>query len=275
MSNDSTNFQQPHGGQFQPPAGQPQQFQKPPMTPEESAKQMMEFSMEEIAISRQCQSESFWYRCLPLSLAMSTAVQVAGKFGVLKKYSFGKAFAAGMVGFGLGKLSYVSACEDKFLRELPRSQVSQLIRKRRGLQPLEIDPSEQVHIHADRTTHFIVFENHQKKSHSFLQGQAFHQEQAPDYSDYFAASTTKTSESDVQGDEQNTMSYDILREQHRMRDRMPLAPKSSYPSALNVPFEQDQHSSSSPQQFSQPPISDENRQSKPLRKNKYGDEVYE
>lgn len=249
MSNDSTNFQQPHGGQFQPPAGQPQQFQKPPMTPEESAKQMMEFSMEEIAISRQCQSESFWYRCLPLSLAMSTAVQVAGKFGVLKKYSFGKAFAAGMVGFGIGKLSYVSACEDKFLRELPRSQVSQLIRKRRGLQPLEIDPSEQ--------------------------GQAFHQEQAPDYSDYFAASTTKTSESDVQGDEQNTMSYDILREQHRMRDRMPLAPKSSYPSALNVPFEQDQHSSSSSQQFSQPPISDENRQSKPLRKNKYGDEVYE
>merc|ERR1712029_478605 len=85
----------------------------------------------QISISRQCQSESFWYRCLPLSLAMSTAVQVAGKFGVLKKYSFGKAFAAGMVGFGLGKLSYVSACEDKFLRELPRSQVSQLIRKRR------------------------------------------------------------------------------------------------------------------------------------------------
>ena len=102
-----------------------------------------------------------------------------------------------------------------------------------------------------------------------MQGQA-------DFSDYFAASTnpSQTLESDVQ-DEQNTMSYDVLREQHRMRDRMPLAPKSSYPSALNVPFEQDQHSSSSSQQFSQPPISDENRQSKPLRKNKYGDEVYE
>ena len=107
-----------------------------------------------------------------------------------------------------------------------------------------------------------------KKSHFFqLQGQA-------DFSDYFAASTnpSQTLESDVQ-DEQNTMSYDILREQHRMRDRMPLAPKSSYPSALNVPFEQDQHSS---QQVSPPPIPDENRPSKrPSRINKYGDEVYE
>ena len=98
-----------------------------------------------------------------------------------------------------------------------------------------------------------------------MQGQA-------DFSDYFAASTnpSQTLESDVQ-DEQNTMSYDILREQHRMRDRMPLAPKSSYPSALNVPFEQDQ-------QVSPPPIPDENRRSqqqRPSRINKYGDEVYE
>ena len=265
MSNESTNFQQPpYGGQFQPP-GQPHQgekvqFRKPPTTPEESAKQMMELSMEEIAISRQCQSESFWWRSLPLSLGFSTAVQVAGKFGVLKKYSFGKAFAAGMVGFGLGKLSYVSACEDKFLREAPRSQVSQLIRKRRGLSPLEIEPSEQVHI--DK-----LFEDHHKNLIFFfqLQGQA-------DFSDYFAASTnpSQTLESDVQ-DEQNTMSYDVLREQHRMRDRMPLAPKSSYPSALNVPFEQDQ-------QVSPPPIPDENRRSqqqRPSRINKYGDEVYE
>lgn len=71
------------------------------------------------------------------------------------------------------------------------------------------------------------------------------------------------------------MSYDILREQHRMRDRMPLVPKSSYTqqqptqSPLNVPFEQEQ-------QFP-PPIPEENRlpQNKPKTRNKYGDEGFE
>ena len=135
--------QQPLGGPVQPPGGQGVQFKTTPMTGEEAAKQMMEFSMEEIAVSRQCQSESFWYRALPLGVALSAVVQVAGKMG-WAKYSFGKAFAAGLLGFGIGKLSYVNACEDKFLRELPRSQVSQLIRKRRGMNEPEFDTFEQV-----------------------------------------------------------------------------------------------------------------------------------
>ena len=61
----SAQFPQTPGG----PGGQAGGFQRPPMSPEEAA-QRMQFSMEEIAISRQCQSESFWQRALPLSLVL-------------------------------------------------------------------------------------------------------------------------------------------------------------------------------------------------------------
>ena len=135
----SAQFQQPPGGH----GGQDGGFQRPPMSPEEAA-QRMQFSMEEIAISRQCQSDSFWQRALPLSLVFGASVRLAGISGVLKNPTFGKVFAAGLVGFGLGKVSYISTCEDKFLRQVPRSEVSKMIRKRRGMSEPEFDLMPQV-----------------------------------------------------------------------------------------------------------------------------------
>ena len=124
----ASQFSQPPGGH----GGQGGGLQRPPMSPEEAA-QRMQFSMEEIAISRQCQSESFWQRALPISLVFGASVRLAGIWGILKNPTFGKVFAAGMVGFGIGKVSYISACEDKFLRQMPRSEISKMIRKRRGM----------------------------------------------------------------------------------------------------------------------------------------------
>ena len=103
--------------------------------------------------------------------------------------------------------------------------------------------------------------------------------QAPvqdDYSDYFATTEESTAASS-EGQEQR-MSYDILREQHRMRDRMPLAPKTNYnqtpsqppPPPMNVQPDQSYHT------FEQPPppfVTDRGPQ-RPS-KNKYGDEGFE
>ena len=76
------------------------------------------------------------------------------------------------------------------------------------------------------------------------------------------------------------MSYDILRENHRMRDRMPLAPKTGYnqppsqppPPQMNVQPDQSYHT------FEQPPspFEADRRPQRPMAsKNKYGDEGFE
>ena len=115
------------GGQYQGPARNAQE-----------AMQRLELTKEEIEISRQCQSDSFWQRALPFSLTLGGSVSLAGRWGILN-HSAGKVFAAGLVGFALGKLSYIGACEDKYLRHLPKSNVSQMIRQRRGIRQPEFE----------------------------------------------------------------------------------------------------------------------------------------
>ena len=49
-----------------------------------------------------------------------------------------KAFSAGFIGFIIGKASYASVLQEKFLRERPYSELSQIIRKNRGMPEIEI-----------------------------------------------------------------------------------------------------------------------------------------
>lgn len=67
---------------------------------------------------RECQEESFWYRALPLSV---TSMAVTGGLiynGVWKSSArfgpFPKLAVAGLLGFAVGKASYVGTCRSKF-----------------------------------------------------------------------------------------------------------------------------------------------------------------
>ncbi|XP_048449310.1 OCIA domain-containing protein 2 isoform X1 [Rhincodon typus] len=66
----------------------------------------------------ECKSESFWYRALPLSLASMLASQGLVYKGILspsKRFgSTPKVALAGVLGFVVGKISYVGACRQKF-----------------------------------------------------------------------------------------------------------------------------------------------------------------
>ncbi|XP_064190016.1 OCIA domain-containing protein 2 [Anguilla rostrata] len=71
-------------------------------------------------ILRECQEESFWYRALPLSLgSLATTGALIYKGVLLPSKRFGpfpKLAAAGILGYVLGKASYVLTCRDKFRR---------------------------------------------------------------------------------------------------------------------------------------------------------------
>ncbi|KAM6401906.1 OCIA domain-containing protein 2-like [Pluvialis apricaria] len=74
---------------------------------------------EEIArIRKECKKESFWYRALPLSLGSMLVTQglvskgifsASPRFGALPKMAI-----AGVLGFAVGKVSYIGECQKKF-----------------------------------------------------------------------------------------------------------------------------------------------------------------
>ncbi|XP_033642789.1 OCIA domain-containing protein 1-like [Asterias rubens] len=94
---------------------------------------------EEKRILLQCQSESFWYRALPLALGAGLLTQTLitrgtittgtrfGRFGSLPKVAFGS-----IIGYMAGKISYVNTCKEKFLR-LENSPIGEMLRKGGGM----------------------------------------------------------------------------------------------------------------------------------------------
>ncbi|XP_009865900.1 PREDICTED: OCIA domain-containing protein 2 [Apaloderma vittatum] len=69
-------------------------------------------------IRHECKEESFWYRALPLSLGSMLVTQglvskgifsANPRFGALPKMAI-----AGVLGFAVGKLSYMGECQKKF-----------------------------------------------------------------------------------------------------------------------------------------------------------------
>ena len=103
-------------------------------------------SMEEQRVIRSCQSESFWYRSLPLGALFASASHFGVMRGYLKPHpNWGarpKVILGSIVGYFVGKFSYVDVCADKFLAEAPDSNIAESIRARRGL-PLRRQPDDQ------------------------------------------------------------------------------------------------------------------------------------
>ncbi|XP_078254854.1 OCIA domain-containing protein 2 [Rhinoraja longicauda] len=71
-----------------------------------------------VKIIKECKSESFWFRALPLSLGSMLVTQGLVHKGILspsKKFgSIPKVALAGILGFVIGKLSYMGVCRKKF-----------------------------------------------------------------------------------------------------------------------------------------------------------------
>lgn len=93
-----------------------------------------EFTQEEMKALEECDKESFYQRCLPISTLFATVTYAAIRAGHLKPNArFGavpKVTFAVMAGYFLGKLSYQQACAEK-LMALPGSYIGQLLRERR------------------------------------------------------------------------------------------------------------------------------------------------
>lgn len=71
-------------------------------------------------IWKECHEESFWYRALPISLssmAATGALIYKGVWNASKRFGpFPKLAVAGVLGYAVGKASYIQTCRDKFQR---------------------------------------------------------------------------------------------------------------------------------------------------------------
>lgn len=106
-------------------AGEPRQIAIPVLTEEE--KQVL----------KECDRDGFYKRALPLSLGNMLAAHMLVKGGYWNpnpKYgSLPKVLVVGSIGYFLGKLSYLPACQQKVLEKIPNSNLAAQIRKAKGL----------------------------------------------------------------------------------------------------------------------------------------------
>ncbi|CAG5130704.1 unnamed protein product, partial [Candidula unifasciata] len=100
---------------------------------------------EEKLVLKECERDSFYKRALPLSLGNMLAAHMLVKGGYWSpnpKYgSLPKVFVLGGIGYFLGKLSYLSVCQQKILDKIPNSNLAAQIRKAKGLPETEAGPA--------------------------------------------------------------------------------------------------------------------------------------
>ncbi|CAH2230332.1 jg17269 [Pararge aegeria aegeria] len=92
------------------------------------------FSQDELRVLKECNTESFYQRSLPLGTTFGLAAFFGVQGGHLKPNprfgAFPKVTLAVIVGYFLGKLSYQQACAEK-LMALPGSYIGQLLRDKK------------------------------------------------------------------------------------------------------------------------------------------------
>ncbi|XP_045783726.1 OCIA domain-containing protein 1-like isoform X1 [Maniola jurtina] len=92
------------------------------------------FSQDELRVLKECNTESFYQRSLPLGTGFGLAAFFGVQGGHLKPNprfgAFPKVTLAVIVGYFLGKLSYQQACAEK-LMALPGSYIGQLLREKK------------------------------------------------------------------------------------------------------------------------------------------------
>lgn len=91
-----------------------------------------ELTPDEIKALKECNKESFWYRCLPAGVVCVTTTQLLTSRGILTPHpKYGallKNIAAATVAYFMGKLSYQEECRQKIMR-LENSPLAEAMRR--------------------------------------------------------------------------------------------------------------------------------------------------
>lgn len=92
-----------------------------------------QFTADEIRVLRECNSESFFQRSLPLGTALGVGAYLAVKNGYLKpNFKYGavpKVVVGVIIGYFVGKFSYQQKCAEKLMR-IPNSKLGELLKQR-------------------------------------------------------------------------------------------------------------------------------------------------
>ncbi|XP_057668533.1 OCIA domain-containing protein 1-like [Diorhabda carinulata] len=112
----------------------PENYRRPPIDP--NNRKRYQFTPDELRVLKECNKESFYQRCIPISTILGGVAYYAVKTGYLRgNPRFGatpKVIVGAIVGYFIGKFSYQSKCAEK-LMQLPHSQIGEMLRqKRRG-----------------------------------------------------------------------------------------------------------------------------------------------
>ncbi|XP_055382328.1 OCIA domain-containing protein 1-like [Condylostylus longicornis] len=93
-----------------------------------------QFSSEELRVLRECNTESFFQRCIPFSAVFGLGSHLAVKNGFLTpnpKYgSIPKVVVSVIIGYFLGKISYQQKCAEKMM-QLPNSKLGEILRQKK------------------------------------------------------------------------------------------------------------------------------------------------
>lgn len=93
-----------------------------------------QFSAEELRVLRECNTESFFQRSLPIGTGLGLAAYYGVKRGFLSpNQRFGavpKVVVSVIVGYFIGKVSYQRKCAQK-LMQLPNSKLAEVLRQRK------------------------------------------------------------------------------------------------------------------------------------------------
>ncbi|KAK3862859.1 hypothetical protein Pcinc_031315 [Petrolisthes cinctipes] len=240
------------------------------------------FNQEELRVLRECNRESFYYRCVPMAALCSAGAFIAMKRGMLKTSErFGytpKMIGGVIIGYFLGKLSYQNACAEK-LMQLPNSPIGEALRKRKGRmgfqETLGFEPGFTVADPSASTTNSSLYEDPRVDLRDHNEGQV---EYERGVTESLSAYTKMDDEEGGPGAPQSYTNYQELRRNNRheyiskmaeryRRDRPGDQPTESGGPSFGV---------EEPPLGSIPPVpSTPSPPPTRSRKNKYGDEVYE
>lgn len=145
MSGPSGEWQRQNQAPMPPMSGiqNPEHRQRQQQQMDQLQASFSELTNEDKALIRQVNREIFWQKSVPLMTVLAGAVVFANHRGLIKSGVKSKAIGAAFGGYVFTKLSTVSVLEERFLKELPHSQVSKIVRQKRNLPEPEFEaPSE-------------------------------------------------------------------------------------------------------------------------------------
>lgn len=108
----------------------------PRLVPPQGQIKPYKFTLDELRVIKECNKESFFQRCIPISTVLGIGTYYGVNSGFLKPNAklgaSPKVILAVVVGYFIGKISYQGKCAEK-LMQLPNSQIGEMLRqKRRG-----------------------------------------------------------------------------------------------------------------------------------------------